>query len=372
MLGATPAAGRLFRHGDDVPGVAQTVVLSYGYWQRRFAGDPDVVGQSIAIENEPHTIVGVVSTGFPLSGSLFASAPIDVYLPLAVDGNEDIGGFMAVVGRLRPGVTAEQARAELASRQAALSVGKWQWMTVLGQLVTPLPALVTREARSPVLLLLAGAGGVLLLACANLVNLLLVRASGRRREMQLRIALGATMRQVLAQMTIESAVLVSASGLVGVWLTVAVLEVLRRAEWVSIARFGDLHVGGADDRVCLGAVRDYHGRVRHRGGAAVAAAGHDRRAAATCRRHGRSTQRLRAATGTGRSSRRRDRSHRCRRTAAYAASRSWSTSIPGSILVARSRSGSIRQDASRVRPGCHFSSGSSRAFARYLLSNQPR
>ena len=82
-----------------------------------------------------------------MSGSLFAGAPIDVYLPLAVDGNDDIGGFMAVIGRLRPGVTADQAQAELASRQAALSIGKWQWMAVLGQRVTPLPVLVTREAR---------------------------------------------------------------------------------------------------------------------------------------------------------------------------------------------------------------------------------
>jgi putative ABC transport system permease protein len=245
MLGATPAAGRLFRNGDDVPGVAQAVVLSYGYWQRRFAGARDVVGRSITIENEPHTIVGVVSTAFPLAGSLFANTPIDVYLPLAVDGNEDIGGFMAVVGRLRSGITAEQARAELANRQAALSVGKWQRMTVLGQRVIPLPALVTRDAKSPVLLLLAGAGGVLLLACANLVNLLLVRASGRRREMQLRVALGASLRQVLAQTTIESAVLVSASGVVSVWLAVAVLDVLRRADWVSIARAGDLRAGGA-------------------------------------------------------------------------------------------------------------------------------
>ncbi len=245
LLGARPAAGRLFRTGDDTPGATQTVVLSYGYWQRRFAGAPDVVGQSMTIENESHTIVGVVSTAFPLPGSLFASAPIDVYLPLTVDGSEDIGGFMAVVGRLRPGVTAEQARAELASRQVALSVGKWEWMTVLGQVVTPLATLVTRGARVPVLLLLTGAGGVLLLACANLVNLLLVRASGRRREMQLRMALGASMRQVLAQMTIESAVLVSASGVIGIWLTVAVLEVLRRAEWVSIARIGDLQVGSA-------------------------------------------------------------------------------------------------------------------------------
>jgi hypothetical protein len=87
LLGAAPAAGRLFRSGDDAPRAAQTVVLSYGYWQRRFGGAPDVVGQSMTIENEPHTIVGVVSTAFPLPGSLFASAPLDVYLPLTLDGN---------------------------------------------------------------------------------------------------------------------------------------------------------------------------------------------------------------------------------------------------------------------------------------------
>jgi putative ABC transport system permease protein len=243
MLGATPVAGRLFRSGEDVPGVAQTVVLSHGYWQRRFAGRPDIVGQAVTIENALHTIIGVVSPEFPLSGSLFAGAPIDVYLPLAVDGNNDIGGFMAVIGRLRPGVAADQAQAELASRQAALSIGKWEWMTVLGQRVTPLPVLVTRAARAPVLLLCAGVGCVLLMACANLANILLVRASGRRREMQVRAALGASMGQVLGQMTAESAVLVGIGGTAGVALAVAITEVLRRETWLSLARLGDVQVG---------------------------------------------------------------------------------------------------------------------------------
>ena len=111
MLGAAPASGRLFRPGDDAPQAAQTAVLSYGYWQRRFAGRSDIVGHTVTIENIPHSIVGVLSPEFPLPGSLFAGAPIDVYLPLAVDGNEDIGGFMAVVGRLRPTVTVDQASA---------------------------------------------------------------------------------------------------------------------------------------------------------------------------------------------------------------------------------------------------------------------
>ena len=243
LLGAAPVIGRLFHSGDDKPGAEQTVVLSHGYWQRRFAGRPDIVGQSVRIENAPHTVIGVLSPGFPLSGSLFAGAAIDMYLPLTIDGNNDIGGFMAVIGRLRPGVTAQQARAELASRQAALSIGKWEWMTVLAQHVTPLPDLVTLTARSPVLLLLGGVGCVLLMACANLANLLLVRASGRRREIQVRTALGASAGRLLGQMTAESAVLVAAGGAVGVALAVAAIEMLRRVTWLSLPRVGELQIG---------------------------------------------------------------------------------------------------------------------------------
>ena len=243
MLGASAESGRLFRTGDDAPGTPQSAVLSHGYWQRRFAADPTIAGRSITIENVPHLVVGVLTPDFPLSGSLFAGAPIDVYLPLTIDGNEDIGGFMAVIGRLRPGVSAEQARAELASRQTALSIGKWQWMTVLTQQVTPLSVLVTRDARRPVLFLFAGVGCVLLMACANLANLLLVRASGRRREMQLRTALGASWGQVLAQTTAESAVLVVIGGTAGLVLAAAALDVLPRVTSVSLARIGDLQIG---------------------------------------------------------------------------------------------------------------------------------
>jgi predicted permease len=247
MLGATPIAGRLFHSGDDTPGAAATVVLSHAYWQRRFSGRADILGRTVTIESAPHTVVGVLSPGFPLSGTMFAGAAIDIYLPLFVDGNEDIGGFMAVIGRLRPGVTPAQASAELASRQAALSVGKWQWMTVLAQQVTPLSDLVTGTARSPVLLLFGATGCVLLMACANLANLLLVRASGRRREIQVRTALGASLGQVLRQMMVESAVVVGIGGTVGVALAVLLVSMLRDASPTSMAmslpRLGDLQVG---------------------------------------------------------------------------------------------------------------------------------
>lgn len=243
MLGGSPALGGLFSAGDDAPDAPQRVVLSHGYWQRRFAGQADVIGQSMTIENEPHTIAGVLSPDFPLSGSLFAGAPIDVYLPLTIEPDEDIGGFMAVMGRLRPGVTAEQASAELATRQAAMAHSKFPWMTVLGQRVTPLPLLLTRAARAPVLLLFAGTGIVLLLASANLANLLLMRASGRRRDMQIRAALGATMRQVYRQTLAESAVLVVAGTAAGVALAGGLTAIVRAAPWLTLARIGDLRIG---------------------------------------------------------------------------------------------------------------------------------
>jgi putative ABC transport system permease protein len=243
MLGASPVVGRLFLSGEDKPGAAETVVLSHAYWQRRFSGRADILGQTLTIGNRPHTVAGVLSPSFPLSGTMFAGAAVDLYLPLTVDGNEDIGGFMAVVGRLRPGVTPAQASAELASRQTALSVGKWQWMTVLAQQVTPLSDLVTGTARSPVLLLFGATGCVLLMACANLANLLLVRASGRRREIQVRTALGASVGQVLRQMIVESAVVVGIGGSAGVALAVAPIRMLRGATTMSLPRLGDLQVG---------------------------------------------------------------------------------------------------------------------------------
>jgi putative ABC transport system permease protein len=242
MLGGQAALGSLFRAGDDRNDAAKTVVLSHGYWQRRFAGRSDIVGQSMMVENELHTVIGVVSETFPLAGSIFAGAPIDVYLPLAIDPNEDIGAYMAVLGRLRPGATIAQAEAELATEQRAFAVGRWQSMATLSQRVAPLPELITRDARTPVWLLFGGVGCVLLLVCANLGNLLLVRASGRRREMQVRAALGATARQVWRQTLSESALLAAVGGAAGVALAAVLTNAVRNSTWLSLVRVGDLQL----------------------------------------------------------------------------------------------------------------------------------
>ena len=242
MLGAVPAQGRLFIRGDDTPDAAPTVVLSHGYWQRRFASRSDTVGQSVTINNRPHTVVGVLSPAFQLSGSLFSGAPIDVYLPLAVDGSQDLGGFMAVIGRLRTGVTPDAARAELASRRSALPAAKWPWVTLLAQNVIPLKDLTTRSARSPVLLLFGAFGCVLLMACANLANLLLVRGRARWREFQVRMALGASAGDVLRQTTVESGLLVVTGGAAGIAIAAAAIEMLRLLPWLSLPRIGEMQV----------------------------------------------------------------------------------------------------------------------------------
>jgi predicted permease len=250
MLGARPALGRLFRDGDDANGASQTVVLSHGYWQRRFAGRSDIVGQSLTIGNIPHAVVGVLSPQFPLAGSLFAGAAIDVYLPLELSP-EDIGAFMSVLGRLRPGVTIAQARAELDARRAAMAAAEPKFTTI-GQQVTPMQGLVTRDARTPVLLLFAGIAAVLLMACLNLANLLLVRAGSRRREMQVRAALGATTAQVLRQTLAESAVVAVAGTAAGVGLALALTRIVRGASWLDLPRLAEVQVGWAAIAFALG------------------------------------------------------------------------------------------------------------------------
>ena len=242
MLGARPQRGRLFRSGDDRDRAPQTVVLSDAYWRRRFAAREDAIGGTMTIENVPHTVVGVLGPGFPLSGSLLNDT-VDLYLPLELTPDLDIGAFMAVIGRLRSGVSVEQARAELAAAGRITSVGPRAWMLNLAQEVTPLSRLTTAGLRNPVLVLAGVVGCVLLLACANLANLLLIRASGRRREMQVRAALGATMGHVFRQTLMESAVIVGAGGAAGIALATALAGVLRAAPWLAAPRLSEVHVG---------------------------------------------------------------------------------------------------------------------------------
>jgi len=244
VLGARPVLGRLFLEDEDHVGAAPTVVVSNRFWQRRFGGRSDALGQSITIDNVPHTIVGVVGDEFPLERTLIVESPIDLYLPLIRDPANDLGFYMTVIGRLRADVTTQQALVELSERQKVMAAAA-PFLSSFAQTVTPLAGPVTRDARMPLLLLFGGVGSILLMACANLANLLLVRSGGRKREMQLRAALGATSGRILRQTIVESGLLVLAGGLLGTLLTVVMTAALREAPWLEVPRLPDASVGVA-------------------------------------------------------------------------------------------------------------------------------
>jgi predicted permease len=235
MLGARPVLGRLFREDEDRVGAPPAVILSQRFWQRRYDSRTDVIGEAITVDNVPHTIVGVLSDDFALDRTLIVESPIEVYLPLIRNPKSDLGFFMTVIGRLRGDATPQQALAELKERQSVAAVTA-RFMTEFAQTVTPLAVPVTRDARTPLLLLLGGVGLVLLMACANLANLLLIRFSGRKREMQLRAALGATSGRILRQTVTESGLLVATGGMLGTVLAFVLTGALRQASWLELPR----------------------------------------------------------------------------------------------------------------------------------------
>lgn len=219
VLGVRPAAGRFFLAEEDrVPGARPVVVLSHAYWSRAFGSDPGVVGRPISINSHPFTIVGVAPRGFH---GVYAALSTDVWVPMMmqaeVRGTGDLlssagSTWLELIGRRREGVESEQVRAELAAATAAFA-GK-QEPADLGRFsgvsVDPLGA-VPAEANGPFLgflgLLLAASGLVLAIASVNVTGMLLARAAARRREILVRLSLGASRARIVRQLLIESSTL---------------------------------------------------------------------------------------------------------------------------------------------------------------------
>lgn len=218
-LGVTALLGRTLEPEDDQPGSPKVVVMSYGLWQGRFGADRAIVGKQLELNDASYTLVGILPANF-----FFPIPDAELAVPLAPDTdpsrfNRNTVNFLRMVGRIGTGATLERAQAEM----NALAVQLRQQFPEpnarkLGVKLTPMRDQITGGYRRAFLVLLAAVGFVLLVACANLANLNLVRASARRKEMSILAALGATRWQVVRQLLLESALLAAAGGTLGVLL----------------------------------------------------------------------------------------------------------------------------------------------------------
>ncbi|MBZ5594882.1 MAG: ABC transporter permease [Acidobacteriia bacterium] len=256
MLGIQAQLGRTFLKEEDRPGHDQVVVLNHELWQRRFAADPHVIGRKIMLDGHPYEIVGVLAAGFhfPKLSQLYAMTIAEerpqIWKPFAIrdDELEPIGDFNYVcITRLKRGVSASQALSELNVVQARLVRQVAEKIELRAALV-PLQDQITGRSRTGLQLLLAAVGAVLLIGCVNIANLLLARATGRRREIAIRTAVGASRGRLVGQMLVESLVLAGAGGAFGVALAYAAIRVIVARAPVDLARIDEVHF---DARVLL-------------------------------------------------------------------------------------------------------------------------
>jgi putative ABC transport system permease protein len=215
-LGVAPATGRNFTTDEDRAGANRTVLLSYGVWQRRFGANPSVVGQTLTLNNEGYTVIGILPQSFEWQ------APVDIYVPLGLNADRmqvrDNHPGIYLLGLLKPGVTIEQASADLTAITQRLAQQYPQSNAGTSFTINSLQYTATQSIRSQLFVLLAAVAFVLLIACANVANLLLARAASRGREIAIRTALGAGRARIVRQLLTESLLLSLAGGGLGLLL----------------------------------------------------------------------------------------------------------------------------------------------------------
>ena len=229
LLGVEPQLGRLFRPEDDVVGSEPVLVLSHGYWQRRFGGDPEVLGSTFEMNDKIHTVVGVLPPlpPYPHDNAIFVPTPACPFRA-GVEENRQ-GRMLTAFARLGAGVTPERAAADLARVGTTLAGELPDDYPAAADFETSLHPLhdeMTQGARRTFLILLVAAGFVLLIVCANVANLSLARLLDRRREMAVRVALGAGRGRLVRQLVTESSLLALTGGALGLLLAASTLRLL--------------------------------------------------------------------------------------------------------------------------------------------------
>ena len=248
LFGAATALGRTFTAEEDRPNGPRVVVLGNRFWARRFNRDPNIIGKTISLSNEPYTVIGVLRE---FSLEEFGISP-QVWIPFQLDPNtEDQGHYFLSAGRLKPGVTLEQAKAWL---KISADEYRRKYPNALQPnnsfSVQPVRETLVSDVRSSLFVLAGAVSFVLLIACANVANLLLVRATGRRREIAIRTAIGGSRGRIIRQLLTESVVLSLAGGVLGLLLGIAGIRALLAINTAGLPRVGeDGSLVGVDWRV---------------------------------------------------------------------------------------------------------------------------